>query len=98
MARNKSEQTIAKKPVRSRKTTETPPGTTQTTTTAAKSQARESVMPYTEAQIRERAYYIYLERGAALGDPLADWLQAEQELNGLKQNRGRASRMTGEPR
>ncbi|MBU0616184.1 MAG: DUF2934 domain-containing protein [Planctomycetes bacterium] len=38
-------------------------------------------MPYTEAQIRERAYYIYLERGGAAGDPVADWFQAERELN-----------------
>lgn len=34
----------------------------------------------TPAQIRERAYYIYLERGGAPGDPVADWLQAEREL------------------
>ena len=98
MARKKGEQGVAKKPVRTRKATEPARGTTQTTTTAAKSQARESVMPYTEAQIRERAYYIYLERGGTVGDPLTDWLQAEQELNGLERKRGRAGRMTREPR
>ena len=90
MARKKSERTVSRKPTRTRKTSGTERGTRQAGTgTATKSQACVSVMPYTEAQIRERAYYIYLERGAALGDPLADWLQAEQELNGLEQNRGR---------
>lgn len=34
----------------------------------------------TAEQVRERAYYIYLERGGVAGDPLADWLQAEREL------------------
>jgi hypothetical protein len=33
-----------------------------------------------EQQIRERAYYIYLERGATPGDALGDWLRAEREL------------------
>lgn len=35
-------------------------------------------------QIRERAYYIYLERQRRnqSGDPISDWCQAEQELNG----------------
>ena len=33
-----------------------------------------------EEQIRERAYYIYLERNGAPGDPAADWHQAECEL------------------
>jgi hypothetical protein len=31
-------------------------------------------------QIRDRAYEIYLARGATPGDPTADWLQAEHEL------------------
>lgn len=34
----------------------------------------------TDAQIAERAYQIYLERNGADGDPVSDWLQAEQEL------------------
>ena len=31
-------------------------------------------------QIAQRAYEIYLERGCTPGDPLQDWLRAEQEL------------------
>lgn len=31
-------------------------------------------------QIAQRAYEIYLERGGAPGDPMQDWLRAEQEL------------------
>lgn len=33
-----------------------------------------------DEQIRRRAYELYLQRDAAPGDPLADWLRAEQEL------------------
>lgn len=31
-------------------------------------------------EIAERAYHIYLERGAQPGDPFADWLIAERQL------------------
>lgn len=34
----------------------------------------------TLAQIRERAYFIYLARGGRPGTPEQDWFQAEQEL------------------
>ena len=77
----KSEKTVAKKPTRTRKTPVATRRTTQATTrTAAKSEANVSVMHHTEAQIRERAYYIYLERHGAAGDPVADWYRAEREL------------------
>jgi hypothetical protein len=33
-----------------------------------------------EQEIRDRAYEIYLERGAQPGYELEDWLQAEREL------------------
>jgi hypothetical protein len=36
----------------------------------------------TEEQIRERAYFISLERNGHPSDPLADWLRAERELTG----------------
>jgi hypothetical protein len=34
-----------------------------------------------EQEIRDRAYEIYLQRGAQPGYELEDWLQAERELN-----------------
>ncbi len=34
----------------------------------------------TEEQIQQRAFEISLTRNGAPGDPLSDWLQAEQEL------------------
>ncbi|MFQ5805988.1 MAG: DUF2934 domain-containing protein [Phycisphaerae bacterium] len=83
MTRKKSGETITKKPARPRKTTPTRRRTMRTgTSTAAKSAPSASVLPNTEAQIRERAYFIYLERGRAPGNALADWLRAERELNG----------------
>ena len=36
--------------------------------------------PRREQEIRNRAYEIYLQRGAQPGDELEDWLQAEREL------------------
>ena len=33
-----------------------------------------------EQEIRNRAYDIYLQRGAQPGDEVEDWLQAEREL------------------
>ena len=34
-----------------------------------------------EREIRDRAYEIYLQRGAQAGYELEDWLQAERELS-----------------
>ena len=34
----------------------------------------------TYEEIALRAYHIYIERGSTPGDPMQDWLQAEQEL------------------
>jgi hypothetical protein len=31
-------------------------------------------------EIALRAYHIYLERGCTPGDPMQDWIRAEQEL------------------
>ena len=36
----------------------------------------------TESDIRERAYELFLARGAEPGRDLEDWLQAERELRG----------------
>jgi hypothetical protein len=43
---------------------------------------RSTSTAFTDSQIAERAYQIYLERGGADGDPMSDWLQAERELRG----------------
>ena len=34
----------------------------------------------TEADVARRAYEIFLTRSGESGDPVSDWLQAEQEL------------------
>ena len=39
-----------------------------------------------EQEIRDRAYEIYLQRGAQLGYELEDWLQAERELAAIQFN------------
>jgi glycosyltransferase involved in cell wall biosynthesis len=39
----------------------------------------------TEEEIRQRAYAIYLARNGAPGEPMADWLQAESELQAERQ-------------
>ena len=55
------------------------------TTTAKKAPAKRSkkvkvtVVP-SEAEIRERAYFIYLENGGESGQEVENWLQAEKEL------------------
>jgi len=36
-----------------------------------------------DAEIRQRAHAIYLGRRGADGDPVADWLRAEQELRAI---------------
>jgi len=36
----------------------------------------------TPEQVRDRAYFLYLERGRTNGDDQADWYRAEQELLG----------------
>jgi hypothetical protein len=35
---------------------------------------------FTEEEVRQRAYELYLQRGAIPGDEVSDWLQAEREL------------------
>ena len=43
-------------------------------------------------EIRHRAYEIYLARGGAPGDPMADWLQAERELRELRAGQAASKR------
>ena len=40
----------------------------------------EQLSPVAMQEIRDRAYEIYLQRGAQHGSDLDDWLQAEREL------------------
>ncbi len=55
--------------------------TTKTQKTVThKPAAKISPRKVTDEEIRQRAYDIYLKRGAASGFALDDWLQAEQEL------------------
>ncbi len=55
------------------------------TTAPAISEATDTSVAHTELSheaIATRAYFIAIERGGP-GDPVADWLLAEQELRGL---------------
>jgi len=56
------------------------PKSKQATEPKAKKGAPAESKP-THQQIARRAYEIYLERGATPGDPMQDWLRAEQELS-----------------
>lgn len=44
-------------------------------------------------EIALRAYHIYLERGCAPGDPMQDWLRAEQELMGTSKKSSRKTKV-----
>jgi len=46
----------------------------------AKKAAAKTASKPTHEQIAQRAYEIYVERGCAPGNPMQDWLRAEQEL------------------
>ncbi len=37
-------------------------------------------LPPTEAEVAERAYYLYLARGSAPGSEFDDWIQADRSL------------------
>lgn len=50
----------------------------------SKSVAAAAVSCCTDDQVRERAYYIFLERQDIAGNPADDWFQAERELNGVE--------------
>jgi hypothetical protein len=52
------------------------------TTRSPKRDARPGGRPPSEVDIRERAYQLFLARGAEPGRELEDWLQAERELKG----------------
>jgi hypothetical protein len=57
-------------------------GSTDSTQPDTAVEERERLLHSTgEQEIRDRAYEIYLQRGAQPGDELEDWLQAERELS-----------------
>lgn len=47
-----------------------------------------SLRPTREQEIRNRAYEIYLQRGAGSGDETQDWLQAEREFTDIRPTLG----------
>jgi Protein of unknown function (DUF2934) len=55
------------------------PKTKVASSAATKKTSKVKAKP-TQEDIATRAYHIYLERGCTPGDPMQDWLQAEQEL------------------
>lgn len=57
-----------------------PKSTPSTTPKTKKTTAKTTANP-THEQIARRAHEIYVERGCAPGDPMQDWLRAEQELS-----------------
>ena len=57
-------------------------GSTDSTQPGTAVEERERLLQSTrEQEIRNRAYEIYLQRGAQPGYEVEDWLQAERELN-----------------
>jgi Protein of unknown function (DUF2934) len=57
-------------------------GSTDPTQPGTAVEGRERLLHSTrEQEIRNRAYEIYLQRGAEPGYEVEDWLQAERELN-----------------
>jgi len=57
-----------------------------------KSVAKPKPQP-THDEIALRAYQIYVERGCTPGDPMQDWLRAEQELLAASKKPGRKSKI-----
>jgi len=69
------------------------PKSTQGPATKTKKAAAKSTP--THEQIAQRAYEIYLERGATAGDPMQDWLRAELELSvPVKKSRSKSKVIT----
>jgi hypothetical protein len=57
-------------------------GSTDPAQSSTAVEERERLLQSTrEQEIRDRAYEIYLERGAQSGYDMEDWLQAERELS-----------------
>lgn len=61
--------------------------------TEAVKKPRKAAAKPTYDEIALRAYHIYLERGSTPGDPMQDWLQAEQELTQSPKKSGRKTKV-----
>jgi hypothetical protein len=68
--------------VAKRSTAETDKNRTQGRDTASEIQEAVSAVETAHQKIAERAYRLYLDRGAEDGHALEDWLRAEQEVLG----------------
>jgi hypothetical protein len=55
--------------------------TKQASSSVEKKPAKTKAMKPSHDEIAERAFQIYLERNGAQGDPMQDWIRAEQELS-----------------
>ncbi len=65
----------------------------RTSSSPAAKKTRVAKAKPTQDDIALRAYYIYLERRSTPGDPLQDWLQAEQQLLGSTHKPRRKSKV-----
>jgi hypothetical protein len=55
--------------------------TKQTSSSTEKKPTKAKARKPSHDEIAERAFQIYLERNGAPGDPMQDWVRAEQELS-----------------
>jgi len=90
MKTTKTEASKTKKPAVRRKPAAETSASPEATPRRRPAAARRKKEPSTEQPhsgesvsaeaVRERAYFLYLERNGLGGDPVADWLDAEREL------------------
>ena len=66
---------------------------TKATPSGASKKTKKAGATPTYDEIALRAYHIYLERGCTPGDPMQDWLRAEQELAEPQSKSGRKSKV-----
>jgi hypothetical protein len=55
--------------------------TKQASSSSEKKPGKTKAVKPTHNEIAERAFQIYLERNGAPGDPMQDWIRAEQEFS-----------------
>ena len=83
VAKKTSSSPITKRPRAAAKTASKAEATPTAVKAPARPRARrQPTKVVTADQIRERAYFLSLERGGGPGDPEADWARAERELVG----------------